>query len=309
MVNGYLKTCPLWMAWKVEMVIRKRRKSRRDTRPHLQILKGCPVTIGAGGVGGTKLGLLKSRTLHGWGDGAPCRVASSRPYTSTPWPSIPSCPTWTGLQAQLKQACQAWVVAAQGLRAKQVGGGRAPRRRWAAGLPGGLSGARISGQRHGSVCWNLLRAASGLPGQIIANKIDWGLGSSYKPLLYKRKARDGACRSRQQGPESYKEPVPFRTAKILASEAFSVWCWWLCLSLAAGFPFANWEPTGHPLCTWPALGRRRHRHCLPDTQEGGHTLHPVAPTDTHWFRPGVRERQWGWGVSRVLQKEGGGSML
>ena len=68
----------------------------------------------------------------------------------------------------------------------------------------------------------MLRAASGLPGQIIANKIDWGLGSSYKPLLYKRKAWDGACRSRQQGPESYKEPVPFRTAKILASEAFSV---------------------------------------------------------------------------------------
>lgn len=58
-------------------------------------------------------------------------------------------------------------------------------------------------------------------------------------------------------------------------------------------PICKLRTTGHPLCTWPALGRRRHWHYLPDTQEG-------APTDTLWFRPGVRERQWGRGISRVL---------
>ena len=82
----------------------------------------------------------------------------------------------------------------------------------------------------------MLRAASGLPGQIIANKIDQGLGSSYKPLLYKRRAWAEACRSRQQGPESYKERNPFRTAKILASEAFS--------DDAGGFAFL-WPQASH----------------------------------------------------------------
>jgi hypothetical protein len=52
-----------------------------------------------------------------------------------------------------------------------------------AGFPWRLSGAGIFKQRHGSVCQNLFRAVSWLPGQIIANKIGRGRGTSYNPFV------------------------------------------------------------------------------------------------------------------------------
>lgn len=102
-------------------------------------------------MGGTNLESLQSRTLRDGGTWAPWVVVSSLSLCVQAGPDYLSLPLPEQVQRSLQlwvvEACQAWVVATQGLKAKQLrglpGGGEV------AGFPRGLSGAGILGRHRG----------------------------------------------------------------------------------------------------------------------------------------------------------------
>lgn len=73
------------------------------------------------------------------------------------------------------------------------------------GFPRGLSGEKIFRQRPGTVCQNMLRTASWLPGQIIVNKIDGSPGRTSNPCGVR--GPGWGAKSRHHGPESWKVPA------------------------------------------------------------------------------------------------------